>query len=450
MLFRGPIKQSALRARTASGRDALATADREKILTDLATGADRRVVIETIVFQQQADSRNRNFVRFKPGILKRFAASFVGLPFLRDHAQCELEARGGTILTSEWVGDKDGGELRQEIELAAPWAVDAALRGLMDRFSIGWVNTDAVVCSICDEPYHRSWFGAYPSCNHMPGDVTEDEDVVEMIVMGAEGIETSAVNTPAVEGTGVEAIRTQLAMSRRLHEAGRDGIVINVAGGTLADKEAAVSRVREAIEAARPKKENTMKSIAMKLGLTESSSEQEILGAIDRLMSERLERERIASLHSAEVAAHAVTKSERDSLQSELSTRQKAEHDIVVDQLIADVRAKVGPKIGDDGKPVRGGTDQEAYMLSAAARSLDEARAYVKSIPQVIKLGLSSPAPRLEVRATGGALSAEEKARARKLGISEESYAAAKIDHANRHRAPRDDDDDDRNERKGA
>lgn len=420
MQWWSPIQGSALQVRGADRRE-LTTAERETLLADAVAGLDRRLLVEAVVYQQATDTVNRNFVRFKPSILKRFAASFVGQPFLRDHAQDQLEARGGTIVASEFLGDKDAGEIRQQIELSAPWAIEAALRGLMDRFSIGWANTSDVVCSECNAPFHRSFFGSFPSCDHFPGDIVgegKDAHPVEMIVMGAEALETSGVNTPAVSGTGVEAIRAALAAHRA------------AAGG--ADPEEAARRVREAITAAK-KETRTMPTFLTKIGtilaLSADADEETILAGVTRL---RAEHDKKDALLSAELAAHAATKTELDGLRADALKRQKAETAVAVEQLITEVRGKVGAKIGADGKAERGGTPQEAYMLSAAERSLDEARAFVAALPQVVKRSLAALPPEKKPTAPppAGGMTQVDAARAKKLGVDPKYYAQVRAQRA--------------------
>jgi hypothetical protein len=203
-----------------AGGQALDDATRARFLRDGRAGQlPPRVTLDAIVFRQ-GDTPNRNHVRFRPGILRDFAASFRGVPFLRDHEQRDAGARAGTVLSSELISEAGGGvAIRQTLEVVKPWGVEAALDGTMDRFSVGWHNTAPAVCSACEAPYVTGIFGAYPGCSHMPGDEVEVSGVkrrAELLVTGAEGVETSSVSVPAVTGTGVEAIRAELSQARAM------------------------------------------------------------------------------------------------------------------------------------------------------------------------------------------------------------------------------------------
>ncbi len=162
--------------------------------------------LEAIVFIDR-QAPNRNHVRFTPTALATLARTLAGQPFLRDHAQRDLTARGGTIKASELVAHEDGHAIRQTIEITEPSMVAAALEGRVDRFSIGWhADWRDAQCSACAKPMVE--------CEHWPGDRLADGKVVEVVYTAATGVETSAVSVPAVVGTGVEAIRATLSAAR--------------------------------------------------------------------------------------------------------------------------------------------------------------------------------------------------------------------------------------------
>ena len=48
---------------------------------------------------------NRNHLTFQSADLPAFAASFKGMPFLRNHDQSDIGARDGTIIDSKLTGD---------------------------------------------------------------------------------------------------------------------------------------------------------------------------------------------------------------------------------------------------------------------------------------------------------------------------------------------------------
>ena len=157
----------------------------------LAAGELDELVFRAVVFR--AEYPNSNYLRFRDEDLAGFAGSFAGQPFLRDHDARRIESRGGTIRESAlW-----GSEFVQEIGLTVPRDIEAFLNGQIDRFSISWY-WQKIVCSVCE----RDWLGA--QCVHWPGQ-TYDGQVCELIFEGPRGKETSAVNAPAVQGTGVLA-----------------------------------------------------------------------------------------------------------------------------------------------------------------------------------------------------------------------------------------------------
>jgi hypothetical protein len=167
---------------------------------------------------------NANHVRFRDEELPGFAASFVGVPFLRDHRVEELGARDGMVVASKLVGN----EFHQQIRLTTERGIRDFLEGIIDRFSISW-SFDGVLCSLCGQ----DWFG----CEHWPGRryslaadrrlLTADSGVLqssanshqssavcELIFIHPIGKETSAVNTPAVAGTG---LLDQLCQRKHTH-----------------------------------------------------------------------------------------------------------------------------------------------------------------------------------------------------------------------------------------
>jgi hypothetical protein len=188
---------------------------RNKMLAAAKEGRDVRLEMTAITFLQRGNAPNRNHVRFNPKCLDRLARSFKGQPLLRDHNQYDALSRGGTVLASRMI-DGDGGTKKFEmtIEVSAPWAVDLALRGLMDRFSIGWNRIGMLECSVCHLDM-LDW--SSNGCPHYPGqrlEVDGKKVTVEGIFNDAEGVEVSAVSVPAVVGTEVEGIREALAAAR--------------------------------------------------------------------------------------------------------------------------------------------------------------------------------------------------------------------------------------------
>lgn len=194
----------------------LVTADRRRELKRaLAAGELDELVFDALVFR---DGQNANFVRFRPAELPMFASSFAGQPFLRDHNVREIAARDGTIRASRL----ESGAFIQQIALTTQRGMQSFLEEQIDRFSIGWYYT-AVTCSVCGEDFRF--------CAHWPGETYEVRDaegakravLCEAIFEGARGKETSAVNTPAVDGTTVLAQLCEMKAGVSRETGERDG-----------------------------------------------------------------------------------------------------------------------------------------------------------------------------------------------------------------------------------
>jgi hypothetical protein len=172
-----------------------------KLLAEMKGGAAPPVLeVVATTYLQRKDQPNRRFVRFDAPILGAVAKSYIGQPFLRDHNSYELAARGGTIIGCKLVSLDDGSKaFEMRLQLVKDWAIEGVLDGTIDRFSIGWSRTDIVKCSV-----HKGQ--VFRDCDCMPGQKMSDGKVVEFIFTGAEGTEVSAVNVPAVVGTGIQAI----------------------------------------------------------------------------------------------------------------------------------------------------------------------------------------------------------------------------------------------------
>lgn len=191
----------------ATGALAALTPDlRRALKARLAAGELDELRFQAVTFR--AVYPNRNYLRFRDADLTDFAASYAGQPFLRDHETYQLDARGGTVTGCALAGNA----FITDVALTAPPFIEAFLNGLIDRFSIGWFSK-SVTCAVCGE----SWYSA--QCNHWPGktytvknpDTGRNRDVLcELIFEGPTGKEISAVNTPAVAGTGVRGMLAEL------------------------------------------------------------------------------------------------------------------------------------------------------------------------------------------------------------------------------------------------
>jgi len=163
--------------------------NREQVLADIASGKTEYIEFSARVFK---GGRNANLLRFRDEDMPALASSFVNMPFLRNHDTYDIESRDGIIKASEI----EGNAIRQTIRLTTRKGMNAYVEGQIDRFSIGW-RAEKVLCSICLNDY-----GNYEKCSHIRGR-EYDSKLCELIMVKPKGIETSAVNNPAVDGTGL-------------------------------------------------------------------------------------------------------------------------------------------------------------------------------------------------------------------------------------------------------
>ena len=173
---------------------------RRELRRQLAAGDLDELTFRATTFQ--AIYPNSNHYRFRDEHLPAFAASFVGQPYLRDHATYAVDARGGTVDASAL----DGRAFVQDVRLTVPRDIEAFLNGQMDRFSIGWY-WKAITCSVCG----NDWLSR--DCSHWPGQQYEVEKksvLCELVFEEPRGKEVSAVNAPAVMGTGVRGMLAEL------------------------------------------------------------------------------------------------------------------------------------------------------------------------------------------------------------------------------------------------
>ncbi len=163
--------------------------NREQLLADIASGKTEHIEFDALVFKS---GRNANLVRFREDDMPAFAKSFVNMPFLRNHDTYDIESRDGIIKASE----TESAGMRQTIRLTTRKGMNAYVEGQIDRFSIGW-RAEKVLCSVCMNDYSN-----FERCSHIRGR-EYDGKLCELIMVKPKGIETSAVNNPAVDGTGL-------------------------------------------------------------------------------------------------------------------------------------------------------------------------------------------------------------------------------------------------------
>jgi phage head maturation protease len=204
-LWGGDLEVATLQVHDPRGGGVLSADERQALLGRVRAGEPMSLQFTARTFVQRA-TPNRNYLRIAPKSLTALNRSFNGVPFLRDHDQHSIGSRGGTVMSSALERTDDGAAFVQLISLSKPWAVEGVLDGTIDRFSVGFHPTGPVFCSVHLRP-------VFTECSCAPGQhVSKDSDErVEFILSAADGVEVSAVNVPAVLGTGVEDIRAALA-----------------------------------------------------------------------------------------------------------------------------------------------------------------------------------------------------------------------------------------------
>jgi hypothetical protein len=178
---------------------------------EAAEGEDAPVRIRVLGYRQTREpaakggEANAKGFRVRPAALRALARSFRGKPFLSGHDWSDVRARGGTILDSRFVDlDSRFVGIEFDIEVTAEWAIEALEEGRLDRFSIGVIPEGETLCTVHGTP-------AFGDCYCFPGEmvaVAGGEAEVEWEHEGGEGVELSAVNVPAVAGTGIIGDRT--------------------------------------------------------------------------------------------------------------------------------------------------------------------------------------------------------------------------------------------------
>jgi hypothetical protein len=171
----------------------LAVTDRAETLRKIESGELEFIEFDAAVFQH--DKPNKNGFLFEAD-WKKFAESFEGQPFVKDHKE-SLDALFGSILHS-WL---DGPRFKHTVRLTTREAMTAYAEGKIQRFSISWFY-DMVKCSICRNDFFS------PDCIHWPGrkyEVDGHQTVMQLIFVNPTGRHTAAVVVPASEGTEVLA-----------------------------------------------------------------------------------------------------------------------------------------------------------------------------------------------------------------------------------------------------
>lgn len=282
-----------------AGGKAMAPADRDALLAKAVARDAVELELEVLAYEQgrrDASGKrigNRNGIRIRDGAMVRLGSSGAGRPFLRDHMQHDVTARGGTVLTSKTTKVTEDGhyEIRQTVRLTEPSAVERALRGLMSTVSIGLHPTGPVNCTACGSEI-------LTKCWHFPGDTATDKDGAEIDVewefTSAELIETSEVSVPAVPSAAIEGFRAALALTN----------------GTRGPE---------------PQKANRMNKLCTMLGLAATASEDEITSAVGKALGAREVAE----------AKLAIAETERAKLALEVDGYRAAERKNAEDEFVS-------------------------------------------------------------------------------------------------------------------
>ena len=311
-----------------------AKALRLELLTRLKSGEHIELELACTPFLQHPDESNRNFIRFRPSALRPMGKSGVNSVFLRDHRQRELLARGGTVTSSRMDKAADGVyRLSQRIHIHEAWAVQLALTGSIDRFSIGWWPTGPITCSVCGTEI-------LDECWHWPGDVV-GASTIEWVYHSAELIETSAVCVPAVVGTTADDIRAALAQHL-------DTPVEKLQTALAAHRGISkrITAPGQLTTSARPSKKDSdmgLAAICRQLGLKDEASEQAVHERVGELLAHNQDLETQLNATVADRdrnKAELATANERaDKAEADLAEERTAiaerEADAVVEEAIA-------------------------------------------------------------------------------------------------------------------
>lgn len=335
-----------------SGGAELSTADADALLAKAVARERVELELTVLAFEQRAGEHNRNHVRFRDGAMLALGRSGRGVPFLRDHDQGSVEARGGTVIESKTIKVDDGHyRIEQVVRLTEPAAVERALRGLMTGVSIGWHPTGPVDCSLCGRAVlERGW------CGHWPGDAVKLDNgarvvTAEWVYTAAELLETSEVSVPAVPRAGIEGVRAALSV--------------------LSSGECSPTTEKQNME-------KLQSALAGKLGLPLSSTDDDIAAAVDL---------RLAKLSALEAQA-----AEFHRLQAKAAAEAEAMRAQLAAQELEDFTA-LGRR---EGKTMPD-SPMEAALRNYFQADKDGARGLLASMPRITPVGeprqSAAPAP---------------------------------------------------------
>jgi hypothetical protein len=375
------------------GAPASLNAKPEELLDDVRAGKLKSLQFSATVF---VTGPNRNHFKIPDTELEGLAKSFEGLPFLKDHDE-SISSVGGRILESQVIAREDGRKaIRQRILATKPWAMEHILDGTIQRFSIGWFAKEQK-CSVCNVDFMSS------ECAHGFRDFGKPDSKtgvpVELMTVGCEGREVSAVVVPAVGDTGIEALmRAKEELMNKNKPSAPPG---NSADGTDGQEEGVMSQ-----------------KILAALGLAEKAEEPEVLAKIEQLKAspplpvalmtalglkpEATPDEAIATVVKMTAPDAFVARKDHDELVSKYA---KLEAQVTVDDMVA--HGKIAP------------ANRDWALKQAVENPAGFKIAFPKDAPRVTALG-TEPPPILteeikeEIRLSPVAVA---------LGITAEEYA---------------------------
>jgi hypothetical protein len=159
---------------------------------------------QTVKPAAQGGKANANGFRFRNGGIRALARTFRGKPFLTAHDRGDVRARGGTIndaFASEMPGDLEMA-IYFDITAQSAWAIEGLKNGTIDRFSFGVMPSGEAMCTVHGVPVWST-----DECWCWPGETVLDSKGAEVTAEweheAGVGMELSAVNVPAVDGTGI-------------------------------------------------------------------------------------------------------------------------------------------------------------------------------------------------------------------------------------------------------
>ena len=388
----------------------LSPAQRDALLAEVrgnpATTARLTLVAHT--YLQGGATICTKFVRIRDGALRAAGRSFRNTPFLRDHQANDFMARGGTVVESDVVDlDGDVKAFRQTLELVKPWAIEAALDGTMDRFSVRFKG-GPVSCTICGAEFRSSFFGGlYPSCDHEPGAQYPLKDGSTAMCLAefyaATGVETSCCSVPSVGGTNVDEIRAAALAAAHAGE-------LDLTHPQWAELSALINPHKEKL----PMK--VFATLAAVIGLAADVDEAAIVVGVEKVVTER------------------------DGLRAALSDTQTKLNAAVAERATAELATRETRRTGlleralNEGRYIKG-SNSEAHAVKLAARGdLDGLQAFIDDLPAggavPLRAGLRSvtedPTPRVAPGAV--VLNDDDKAAAKRMGVTLEAYLVQKLE----------------------